>query len=75
MLGDPSAGEVYGFVARRGGQAIACLRNPADRPQPLGAGWPDLLGFRPTSLTPRYGRLADVLQPFDVLLVEAVPRP
>ena len=71
VLGDPSAGEVYGFVARRGGHAIACLRNPSDRPQPIGAAWPDLLGFRPSSLTPRYGRLADVLPPLDVLLVEA----
>jgi hypothetical protein len=71
VLGDPSAGEVYGFVARRGGEAIACLRNPSDRPQPLGTTWPDLLGFRASSLTPRYGRLADVLQPLDVLVVEA----
>jgi hypothetical protein len=71
VLGDPSAGEVYGFVARRGGQAIACLRNPSDRPQPIGVAWPDLLGFRPAGLTPRYGRLADVLAPLDVLLVEA----
>jgi hypothetical protein len=72
VLGDPSAGEVYGFVARRGGDAIACLRNPADRPQPIGAGWPDLLGFRPTGLSARYGRLSEVLQPFDVLVVEAI---
>ncbi len=71
VLGDPGAGEVYGFVSRRGDEAIACLRNPSDRPQAIGAGWPELLGFTPTSLTARYGRLADVLQPFDVLVVEA----
>jgi hypothetical protein len=84
VLGDPGAGEVYGFLARRGdeatrsggrlGPAIACLRNPSDRPQPVGASWPDLLGFAPAALTPRYGRLAEVLQPFEILLVEAVPR-
>ena len=71
VLGDPSAGEVYGFVARRGDAAIACLRNPADRPQPVGPAWPEVLGFRPSSLAARYGRLADVLQPFEVLVVEA----
>ena len=71
VLGDPAAGEVYGFAARRGTEAVACLRNPSDRPQPIGADWPALLGFRPTSLSPRFGRVADVLQPFDVLVVEA----
>ena len=71
VLGDPGAGEVYGFVARLGDRAVACLRNPSDRPQPIGADWPALLGFRPTSLSPRFGRLADVLQPCDVLVVEA----
>jgi len=78
VLGDPAAGEVYGFLARRGPQAIPCLRNPSDRSQPVGAAWPDLLGFRPTTLTPRYGRLTDVLDPFEVMVVEAtselVPR-
>ena len=74
VLGDPGAGEVYGFVARRGDEAVACLRNPSDRPQPLDAGWADLFGFEPTSLLARYGRLAEVLAPFDVLLVEATPR-
>lgn len=71
VLGDPSAGEVYGFVARRGGDAVACLRNPSDRPQPVAAAWPEVLGFTPTSLSARYGRLADILQPFEVLVVEA----
>ncbi len=77
VLGDPSAGEVYGFVARRGDEAVACLRNPSDRPQPLDAAWPDLLGFTPPALRTRYGRpAADVtsLDPLEVLLVEAVPR-
>ena len=71
VLGDPAAGEVYGFVARRRDRAVACLRNPSARPQPIDADWPALLGFRPTSLSPRFGRLADVLQPLDVLIVEA----
>ncbi|MDP1806195.1 MAG: hypothetical protein Q8K72_13570, partial [Acidimicrobiales bacterium] len=74
VLGDPSAGEVYGFVARRGEEAIACIRNPSDRPQPLGAAWPDLLGFTPPALHTRYGRPAEdltSLDPFEVLLVEA----
>jgi hypothetical protein len=88
VLGDPSAGEIYGFVARRGdeatrsggrsGLAIACLRNPSDRPQPLGTDWADLLGFTPAAIVTRYGRPAagvTSLDPFEVLLVEAVPRP
>ena len=78
VLGDPSAGEVYGFVARRGGEAIACLRNPADRPQSIGAGWPELLGFTPAALRTRYGRPAEdvsSLDPLEVLVVEAVLRP
>lgn len=74
VLGDPSAGEVYGFVARRGDEAVACLRNPSDRPQPVGAGWPELLGFTPAAVRTRYGRPAEevtVLEPLEVLLVEA----
>ena len=77
VLGDPSAGEVYGFVSRRGGDAIACLRNPSDRSQPLPASWPDLLGFTPAALRTRYGRPAEAvtsLDPLEVLLVETVPR-
>ena len=88
VLGDPSAGEVYGFLARRGdeptrsgrrsGPAIACLRNPSDRPQPIGVTWPDLFGFAPAALRTRYGRPAEdvtSLDPLEVLLVEAIPSP
>ena len=32
VLGDPSAGEVYGFASRRHGEAVLCLRNPAGLP-------------------------------------------
>jgi len=67
VLGDPGAGEVYGFLARRGNHAVACLRNPSDRLQPIGVALDDLLGGPPVT---RYGTPAGVLQPFDVLLVE-----
>ncbi|MGI8983343.1 MAG: hypothetical protein ACR2HM_02225 [Acidimicrobiales bacterium] len=73
VLGDPGAGEVYGFVSRRRDRAVACLRNPSDRPQPVGARWDDLLGFPPAAVRTRYGPPADAttLGPFEVLLVEA----
>ena len=29
VLGDPAAGEVYGFASRRGDEAVLCLRNPS----------------------------------------------
>jgi hypothetical protein len=77
VLGDPSAGEVYGFLARRGDEAIACLRNPSDRRQSI-ISWPDILGFTPAALRTRYGRPAEdvtSLDPLEVVLVEAVPRP
>jgi hypothetical protein len=83
VLGDPAAGEVYGFVARRGGAgagvATACLRNPSDVPRVLDDDWPSLLGFPagvPLSVTARYGRAPSasgrlILGPFEVVVLEA----
>jgi hypothetical protein len=72
-LGDPGAGEVYGFAARKGSVATACLRNPSPEPRTVDVDWPALLGFppgAPLALTARHGEV-DVLGPFGVLVVEA----
>ena len=75
VLGDPAAGEVYGFVARRGEEATVCLRNPSDTAQPVDAGWPELLGWPDVELTPVFGRQPPreglVLDPFELLVAEA----
>ena len=72
VLGDPGAGEVYGFAARKGDAATACLRNPSPESRPLEVDWPALLGFppgTPLTVTPRYGR-PDALGPFGVLVLD-----
>ena len=75
VLGDPAAGEVYGFVARRGEEATVCLRNPSDTAQPVDPGWPELLGWPDVELTPVFGRQPPrqglVLDPFEVVVAEA----
>lgn len=72
VLGDPATGEVYGFVARRGGEGTVCLRNPSDRPQPVDLDWAGLLGWPEADLTPVYGRLAGPeLDPFEVVVLDA----
>jgi hypothetical protein len=54
VLGDPAAGEVYGFLARKGDEATLCLRNPGDRPQSLDPDWAAHTGFpdAPRTLAP-----------------------
>jgi len=74
VLGDPAAGEVYGFAARRGDEGTVCVRNPAAEPQSVDATWSDLLGFEPTTIRAAYGRPpaeVTVLDPFEVVVVEA----
>lgn len=79
VLGDPAAGEVYGFAARYGDRAVACLRNPSAERRPLDLDWPVLLGWpagTPLELITRFGTPAgpgQVLGPFDVVVVEARP--
>jgi GNAT superfamily N-acetyltransferase len=80
VLGDPAAGEVYGFAARRGHRATLCLRNPAAVPQPVDAALPDLLDFEPAAIRTVYGRppagLEPItLDPFEVLVLEASEAP
>ena len=76
VLGDPAAGEVYGFAARRGDAGTLCLRNPSAEPRTVPAGWADLLGFEPAAARTVFGRApGDVLDPFEVVVIEAVPRP
>ena len=79
VLGDPAAGETYGFVARRGDEAIACLRNPSAEWRTVDGGWSELLGGPVAELASRCGRRTfagddaiPALGPFEVLLVEAV---
>jgi hypothetical protein len=60
VLGDPAAGEIYGFLARQGDLATLCLRNPSDRPQSLDAGWAAQAGFPEAPGT---------LAPFDVVVL------
>jgi hypothetical protein len=76
VLGDPAAGEVYGFAARRGDAGVLCLRNPAAEPQPVAAGWADLLGFEPATFRAVYGPSPAgagplTLDPFQVLVMTA----
>ena len=78
VLGDPAAGEVYGFAARSGTGATACIRNPAPRAQTVDCDWRSLLGFpagTPLTLTARYGPSPEpgslTLAPFDVAVLEA----
>jgi hypothetical protein len=42
VLGDPGADEIYGFVARRGAEVTACLRNPAAEEQVVAVDWATL---------------------------------
>ncbi|MDQ4069426.1 MAG: hypothetical protein M3203_08150 [Actinomycetota bacterium] len=79
VLGDPSADEIYGFAARRGGSATLCLRNPSREPQAVDGDWPALLGFpagTPLALTVRYGPQLPAhgpltLEPFGVAVLQA----
>ena len=83
VLGNPGAGEVYGFVGRRAHAgavaATACFRNPSDRAQAVDLDWPALLGVAPGSpvaLTARHGRAPEAggrltLDPFAVVVLEA----
>jgi hypothetical protein len=68
VLGDPAAGEVYGFLARRGDEGTVCLRNPSDRPRPVDL---DVAG---AELTPVFGRLRPTLDPFEVVVLDATWR-
>jgi hypothetical protein len=84
VLGDPGRDEVYGYVARRGGTAVAtaCLRNPADRRQTVAVDWAALFGRpggRPV-LDVRYGPPPDdagtvTLDPFGVLVLSGWVEP
>ena len=72
VLGDPAAGEVYGFVARRGDEGTVCLRNPSDRPQPLELDLAGLLGWQEAEVTPVFGRRpGPALDPFEVVVLDA----
>ena len=83
VLGDPGAGQIYGFVARRGGTgtATACLRNPSAEAATVDLAWDALLGLTgggPITLEIVYGEAAVTsddtsltLAPFEVLLVVA----
>ena len=83
VLGHPGDGEIYGFVARRPGGAIACLRNPSAGERTIELGWPALLGFpdaAPLNLEKVWGGPAVALDdthltlaPFEVVLVEVRP--
>ena len=83
VLGDPGAGEVYGFAAHRGDGAAACLRNPSPQSRTVDVDWPALLGWPPATpltLSARHGAAPPpgeplTLGPFDVLVVEARVRP
>lgn len=81
VLGDPGAGEIYGFVARRGATATACLRNPSAGRATVDLAWGPLLGlagggpfaletvFGPATVAP--DDTAVTLAPFEVVLVVA----
>lgn len=86
VLGDPAAGEVYGFASRRHGEAVLCLRNPAAATQAVQVvptevfGFPDgttldlALVFGPTEPPSPVlaGRPLEIeLEPFEVLLLTA----
>ena len=74
VLGDPGAGEVYGFAASRGGTATLCLRNPSSERRTVEA-WAGLLGLDGDAVRTVYGRAPAglgplTLDPFEVLIVE-----
>ena len=79
VLGDPGAGEVYGFAARHDARGAVCLRNPAPDPQTVDVDWPALLGFpsgTPLAVTGRHGPAPAgggslTLDPFEVLVADA----
>jgi hypothetical protein len=75
VLGDPAAGEIYGFAARLGDDAIVGLRNPSADRRSIECDWPALLGRPPSSMTTRHGPAVTgatvTLAPFEVVLVEA----
>jgi hypothetical protein len=79
VLGDPAAGDVYGFASRRGDAAVLCLRNPSAEPRTVPAGWADLVGVDTGAVRTVFGRAAGAgagpltLDPFEVLLLEAAP--
>jgi hypothetical protein len=78
VLGDPSRGEVYGFVARRGPAAVVCLRNPSAESRTLDADWPERAGLpdlAEVDLTTRFGPPPPAggrvgLGPFEVVVLE-----
>ncbi len=86
VLGDPSAGEVYGFASRRHGEAVLCLRNPAADAQVVRVVPADVFGFdadtpldlalvfgpTPPPTPVLAGRTLEIeLDPFEVLLLTA----
>ncbi len=77
VLGNPAAGDIYGFAAHKGDEATACLRNPSAEPQAIDIEWPALLGWpagTDAELTTRFGRAVTPalrLDPFQVLVVDA----
>ena len=86
VLGDPSAGEVYGFASVRQGEAVLCLRNPAAETQVVRVVPAEVFGFdadAPLELALVFGptpppspvlagRTLEIeLDPFEVLLLTA----
>ncbi len=86
VLGDPAAGEVYGFASRRHDEAVLCLRNPSPAAQVVRVVPSELLGFdaatpvdlalvfgpSPPPPTVIAGRSLDIeLDPYEVLLLTA----
>jgi len=81
VLGRPEAGEVYGFVARHGARATACLRNPSAEARTVELRWGPLLDLAdgaPLAMETVWGAAtvapddtSVTLAPFDVLLVAA----
>jgi len=66
VLGDPGAGEIYGFAARLGDDAIACIRNPSAERRSIEVDWVAILGRPPAGVE---GSLL-TLDPFEVRIVE-----
>ncbi len=86
VLGDPAAGEIYGFACHRRSQAVLCLRNPAAETQAVRVVPAEVFGcppddpldltlvFGPTAppATVVAGRALEIeLEPFEVLLLTA----
>jgi hypothetical protein len=86
VLGDPAAGEIYGFASRRRSEAVLCLRNPAAETRTVRVVPAEVFGydpdaplvlslvFGPTPPPPRVlaGRSLEIeLEPFEVLLLTA----